>query len=52
MLAKLSPRTPVELTRMEQLDSSIQWLSRSVATVSQSQPGDSIRLPDPDYLNL
>ena len=37
---------------MEQLDGSIQWLSRSVAAVSQSQPGDNIRLPEPDYLDF
>ncbi len=51
-LSKLAPRPPVELHNMEQLDGSIQWLSRSVAAVSQSQPGDSIRLPQPDYLNF
>ena len=50
-LSRLVPRPPVELTNMEQLDGSIQWLSRSVAAVSQSQPGDNIRLPHPDYLN-
>ena len=52
MLTKLFPRTPVELTNMEQLDGSIQWLSRSVAAVSQSQPGEGIRLPEQDFLNL
>ena len=51
-LANLAPRPPVELTNMEQLEGSIQWLSRSVAAVSQSQPGDSIRLPQPDYLDF
>ena len=51
-LAKLAPRQPVELTNMEQLDGSIQWLSRSVAAVSQSQPGENIRLPQPDYLDF
>ena len=51
-LAKLAPRQPIELTNMEQLDGSIQWLSRSVAAVSQSQPGDAIRLPEPDYLDF
>ena len=51
-LTKLAPRAPVELTNMEQLDGSIQWLSRSVSAVSQSLPGDSIRLPRPDYLNF
>ena len=51
-LSKLAPRPPVELTNMEQLDGSIQWLSRSVAAVSQSQPGDSLRLPQPDYLDF
>ena len=30
------PRPPIALTSMEQLDGSIQWLSRSVASVSQS----------------
>ena len=51
-LTKLAPRPPVELSNMEQLDGSIQWLSRSVAAVSQSQPGENIRLPRPDYLNF
>ena len=51
-LAKLSPRQPVELTNMEQLDGSIQWLSRSVAAVSQSQPGENIRLPQQDFLDF
>ena len=51
-LTKLSPRAPVELANMEQLEGSIQWLSRSVAAVSQSRPGDSIRLPQPDYLEF
>ena len=51
-LNRLAPRTAIELTSMEQLDGSIQWLSRSVAAVSQSQPGDNIRLPQPDYLDF
>ncbi len=51
-LTKLAPRPPVELTSMEQLDGSIQWLSRSVVAVSQSQPGEGIRLPQPDFLNF
>ena len=53
-LANLAPpdRPPVVLTNMEQLDGSIQWLSRSVAAVSQSQPGASIRLPQPHYLDF
>ena len=52
MLAKLGPRVPQLLTSLEQLDGSIQWLARSVATVSQSQPGDNIRLPQQDFLNV
>ena len=51
-LTKLAPRPPIELTNMAQLDGSIQWLSRSVAAVSQSQPGDSIRLPQQDFLDF
>ena len=51
-LSKLAPRAAIELTNMEQLEGSIQWLSRSVAAVSQSQPGESIRLPQPDYLDF
>ena len=51
-LNKLAPRSAIELTNMEQLDGSIQWLSRSVAAVSQSQPGEAIRLPEPDYLDF
>ena len=51
-LTKLAPRAPMELTNMGQLDGSIQWLSRSVSAVSQSQPGDNIRLPRPNYLKF
>ena len=51
-LQKLAPRSTIELTNMEQLDGSIQWLSRSVAAVSQSQPGENVRLPEPDYLDF
>ena len=51
-LNKLAPRAAIELANMEQLDGSIQWLSRSVAAVSQSQPGENIRLPQPDYLDF
>ena len=51
-LTRLAPRQPVELSSMEQLYGSIQWLSRSVAAVSRSQPGESIRLPQPDYLDF
>ena len=51
-LTRLAPRPPVELKNMAQLDGSIQWLSRSVSAVSQSQPGENIRLPPPDYLNF
>ncbi len=51
-LNNLAPRAAIELTNMEQLDGSIQWLSRSVAAVSQSQPGEAIRLPEPDYLDF
>ena len=51
-LAKLAPRKPVQLKNMAQLDGSIQWLSRSVAAVSQSQPGANIRLPQQNFLNL
>ena len=51
-LSRLAPRPPVELTNLAQLEGSIQWLSRSVAAVSQSQVGDSIRLPEPNYLDF
>ena len=51
-LTKLSPRPPVELTNMAQLEGSVQWLSRSVTAVSQSQVGDRIQLPPTDYLNF
>ena len=49
-ISDLSPLSG--LTNLEQLDGSIQWLSRSVAAVSQSQPGEAIRLPQPDYLDF
>ena len=51
-LSKLAPRPPVELTNLAQLEGSIQWLSRSASSVSQSQPGDSIRLPPQDFLDF
>ena len=53
-LAQLAPpqRPPVRLTSMEQLEGSILWLSRSVSAISQSQPGEGIRLPPPDYLDF
>ncbi len=53
-LANLAPRNrpPVELKNMEQLAGSIEWLSRSVTAVSQSQPGRGIRLPEQDFLDF
>ena len=52
MLNTLGPRPAQLLTTLEQLDGSIQWLARSVAAVSQSQPGESIRLPQQDFLDF
>ena len=49
MLTSLFPRTSVKRNNMEQLDGSIQWLSRTVAKVSQSQPGEGIRLLEQDF---
>ena len=46
-LEELSPRAPVVLTSLAQLEGSIQWLSRSVTAISQSQPGERLRLPNP-----
>ena len=53
-LAKLAPpnRPPVELISMDQLTSSIVWLSKSVTALSHSQPGEGVRLPSPDYLDV
>ena len=51
-LSKLVPRQPVALTNMAQLEGSIVWLSRSAEAVSQSRPGDSLRLPQPDFLDF
>ena len=51
-LTRLAPRPPVELNNLAQLEGSIQWLSRSASAVSQSQPGDSIRLPPQDFLDF
>ncbi len=47
-----SQRPPVILTNLEQLAGSIEWLSRSIAAVSRSQPGEGIRLPSPEYQNF
>ena len=51
MLDTLGPRPAKLLTTLEQLDGSIQWLARSAAAVSQSQPGEGIRLPEQDFLD-
>ena len=51
MLNTLAPRPAQLLTTLEQLEGSIQWLAHSAAAVSQSQPGDSLRLPAQDFLN-
>ena len=51
-LTRLAPRPPRELTNLAQLEGSIQWLSRSASAVSQSQVGDSIRLPPQDFLDF
>ena len=51
-LRELSPREPVVLTNMAQLEGSIEWLSRSVTAVSQSQPGEGIRLPEQNFRHL
>ena len=54
-LAKLAPQQPVELTNMEQLDGSIQWLSRPgrFDPPHFCQPGEYIHLSPPDdYLNF
>ena len=52
MLNKLGPRPAKLLTNLEQLEGSIQWLAHSAAAVSQSQPGDSLRLPPQDFLSF
>ena len=28
------------------------WLSNSMSVISQSQPGDRVRLPTPDFLDI
>ena len=52
-LAKLAPRQPVELTNMEQLDGSIQWLfpvgGRRIPVPSRAK---NIRLPQQDFLDF
>lgn len=50
-LGMLTPphRPPVRLDSMEQVANSIEWLSRSVVAVSQSQPGQGIRLPQQSF---
>ena len=47
-----SQRPPVILDNLAQVAGSIEWLSRSVAAVSRSQPGEGIRLPSPEYRNF
>ena len=50
-LSACLPRPAVPLTNMAQLEGSIEWLSRSVAAVSQSQPGEGLRLPQQNFRN-
>ncbi len=53
-LGLLAPphRPAVRLNNVAQVANSIEWLSRSVAAVSQSQPGEGILLPQQGFLNL
>ena len=42
-------RTPIELTDTNQISNVMEWLSNSLSVVSQSQPGDSLQLPDMSF---
>ena len=51
-LAQIAPpnRPPMQL-REARIEEMFLWLSNSVSAISQSQPGDSIRLPTPGFLD-
>ena len=51
-LASIAPpnRPPMQL-RQGKIENLFLWLSNSMSVISQSQPGDSIRLPTPGFLD-
>ena len=51
-LAKIAPpnRPPMQLQEAR-IEDIFQWLSNSLSVISQSQPGDRVRLPTPDFLD-
>ena len=49
----MAPQRPAQPLRENQLRGIFQWLANSVSAISSSQPGDRIRLPNPeDYLDF
>ena len=51
-LKKITPRNrpPMKL-RDARIQDIFRWLSNSLSVISQSQPGDRVRLPTPDFLD-
>ena len=51
-LAKIAPpnRPPMQLQEAK-IEDLFRWLSNSMSVISQSSPGDRIRLPAPDFLD-
>ena len=46
------PNRPPQPLREAKIEELFLWLSNSMSAISQSQPGDRIRLPHPDFLDF
>ena len=46
------PNRPPQPLRESKIEDLFLWLSNSMSAISQSQPGDQIKLPHPDFLNF
>ena len=44
----MSPNRPPKLLSEADIGGIFTWLANSMSSISQSQPGERIRLPDPD----
>ena len=49
---RIMVRPAVELSTTDQIGGSIEWMSKSLSVMSESQPGEATRLPDMDFLTV